>query len=64
MVDSSVSPKVLIGLVISRHEIKTFPSGLHRFENVVFTAIALHIFCATYEMAKEASSATWRPYRR
>jgi cation diffusion facilitator family transporter len=53
-VDIFASLAVLIGLIISRRKTKTFPFGLYKVENLVSVVIALLIFLASYEIAKEA----------
>jgi len=53
-VDIIGSVVVLVGLVISKRKTKTFPFGLYKVENVVSIVIALLIFVAGYEIAKEA----------
>jgi cation diffusion facilitator family transporter len=53
-VDIIGSVVVLVGLVISKRKTKTFPFGLYKVENVVSIVIAVLIFLAGYEIAKEA----------
>ncbi len=53
-VDVFASLAVLIGLLISKRKTKTFPFGLYKVENLVSIVIALLIFFAGYEIAKEA----------
>jgi cation diffusion facilitator family transporter len=53
-VDIFSSMAVLVGLVISKRKTKTFPFGLYKVENVVSIAIAVLVFFAGYEIAKEA----------
>jgi cation diffusion facilitator family transporter len=53
-VDIIGSVVVLVGLVISKRKTKTFPFGLYKVENVVSIVIAILIFVAGYEIAKEA----------
>jgi cation diffusion facilitator family transporter len=53
-VDIFGSVAVLVGLVISRRKTKAFPFGLYKVENVVSVIIAVLIFVAGYEIAKEA----------
>jgi cation diffusion facilitator family transporter len=53
-VDIIGSIVVLVGLVISKRKTKTFPFGLYKVENVVSIVIAVLIFVAGYEIAKEA----------
>jgi cation diffusion facilitator family transporter len=53
-VDIIGSIVVLVGLVISKRKTKTFPFGLYKVENVVSIVIAVLIFLAGYEIAKEA----------
>jgi cation diffusion facilitator family transporter len=53
-VDIIGSVVVLVGLVISKRKTKTFPFGLYKVENVVSIVIAVLIFVAGYEIAKEA----------
>lgn len=53
-VDIIASIVVLVGLVISKRKTKTFPFGLYKVENVVSIVIAVLIFVAGYEIAKEA----------
>jgi len=45
---------VLIGLIISQRKSKQFPYGLYKVENIVSIVIALLIFVAGYEIAREA----------
>lgn len=53
-IDIFGSVAVLIGLAISKRKTKTFPYGLYKVENMVSVVIALLIFLAGYEIAKEA----------
>lgn len=53
-IDIFSSVAVLIGLVISKRKTKTFPFGLYKVENLVSIVIAVLIFFAGYEIAKEA----------
>jgi len=53
-VDIFASLAVVIGLFISERKTKTFPFGLYKVENLVSIVIALLIFFAGYEIAKEA----------
>ncbi len=53
-VDIFSSVAVLVGLAISRRKTKTFPFGLYKVENMVSIVIALLVFFAGYEVAKEA----------
>ncbi len=53
-VDIFASVAVLIGLFISKRKTKAFPFGLYKVENLVSIVIALLIFFAGYEIAKEA----------
>ncbi len=53
-VDIFASLAVVIGLFISKRKTKTFPFGLYKVENLVSIVIALLIFFAGYEIAKEA----------
>jgi cation diffusion facilitator family transporter len=60
-VDIIGSVVVLVGLVISKRKTKTFPFGLYKVENVVSIVIAVLIFLAGYEIAKEAIVGTAGP---
>lgn len=53
-VDIIASVAVLVGLVISKRKSSSFPFGLYKVENVVSIVIAVLIFVAGYEIAKEA----------
>ncbi len=53
-VDIFASLAVLVGLLISKRKTKTFPFGLYKIENLVSIVIAMLIFFAGYEIAKEA----------
>lgn len=52
--DVVASLAVLAGLLLSRRKSKRFPYGLYKVENVVSVIIALLIFLAGYEIAKQA----------
>ena len=54
VVDTFSRLAVLIGLIISQRKSKQFPYGLYKVENVVSIIIALLIFVAGYEIAREA----------
>lgn len=54
LVDTFSRLAVLIGLIISQRKSKQFPYGLYKVENVVSIIIALLIFVAGYEIAREA----------
>jgi len=57
-VDVFASVAVLVGLVISKRKTKTFPFGLYKVENLVSVVIAILIWVAGYEIAKEALAST------
>jgi cation diffusion facilitator family transporter len=52
-VDIFASLAVLVGLVISKRKTKVFPFGLYKVENLVSVVIAVLIWVAGYEIAKE-----------
>jgi cation diffusion facilitator family transporter len=54
LVDLVASIAVLVGLKLSIRRSRDFPYGLYKIENVVAVAIALLIFLASYEIAREA----------
>jgi len=54
LVDVVGSLVVLIGVVIARRRSGAFPYGLYKVENVVSVVVALLIFLAGYEIAREA----------
>jgi cation diffusion facilitator family transporter len=54
LVDVFASLAVLAGLSLSKRKSKAFPYGLYKVENVVSIIIALLIFLAGYEIAREA----------
>lgn len=54
VVDTFSRLAVLIGLIISQRKSKQFPYGLYKVENIVSIIIALLIFVAGYEIAREA----------
>lgn len=54
VVDTFSRLVVLIGLIISQRKSKQFPYGLYKVENIVSIIIALLIFVAGYEIAREA----------
>jgi cation diffusion facilitator family transporter len=54
LVDVVGSLVVLAGVVIAGRKAKSFPYGLYKVENVVSVVVALLIFLAAYEMAREA----------
>jgi cation diffusion facilitator family transporter len=54
LVDLVASIAVLVGLKLSIRRTRRFPYGLYKVENVVAAAIALLIFLASYEIAREA----------
>jgi cation diffusion facilitator family transporter len=62
-VDIFASLAVLVGLVISKRKTKTFPFGLYKVENLVSVVIAVLIWVAGYEIAKEALASTTSPVR-
>jgi cation diffusion facilitator family transporter len=59
-VDVVGSLVVLGGLVIARRKSRTFPYGLYKVENVAAVVVALLIFLAGYEIAREAWQGTAR----
>jgi len=54
LVDVVASLVVLGGLLIARRRSRSFPYGLYKVENLVSVAVALLIFLAGYELAREA----------
>lgn len=54
LVDAFASVAVLAGLIISGRKAKAFPYGLYKVENMVAVVIALLLFVAGYEIAREA----------
>ncbi len=60
LVDVFASLAVLAGLSLSKRKSKAFPYGLYKVENVVSIVIALLIFLAGYEIAREALLASER----
>jgi cation diffusion facilitator family transporter len=54
LVDLIASVAVLIGLKLSQCESRDFPYGLYKVENVVAVGIAVLIFLAGYEIARQA----------
>ena len=54
LVDLVASIAVLVGLRLSMRRTRSFPYGLYKVENLVAAAIALLIFLASYEIAREA----------
>lgn len=54
MVDLAASVAVLVGLKLSRRKSVRFPYGLYKVENVVAAGVALLVFLAAYEIAREA----------
>jgi cation diffusion facilitator family transporter len=59
-VDVVGSLVVLGGLVIARRKARAFPYGLYKVENVAAVVVALLIFVAAYEIAREAWQGTAR----
>jgi cation diffusion facilitator family transporter len=59
-VDVVGSLVVLGGLIIARRKSKAFPYGLYKVENVAAIVVALLIFLAGYEIAREAWQGTAR----
>jgi len=57
LVDVFASLAVLGGLLIAKRKSKAFPYGLYKVENVVSVGIALLIFLAGYEIARDALTA-------
>ena len=51
--DSFASLAVFIGILLSTKKTKKFPLGLYKLENVISVVIAIFIFFAGYEIAKE-----------
>jgi cation diffusion facilitator family transporter len=51
--DSFASLAVFIGVLLSTKKTKQFPLGLYKIENVISVVIAIFIFFAGYEIAKE-----------
>jgi len=62
-VDIFGSLAVLVGLVISKRKTRTFPFGLYKVENLVSVVIAVLIWVAGYEIAKEALASSTSPVR-
>ncbi|MHC4946253.1 MAG: cation diffusion facilitator family transporter, partial [Planctomycetota bacterium] len=54
LVDLMASIAVLVGLKLAKRESRDFPYGLYKVENLVAVGIALLIFIAGYEIAREA----------
>ena len=54
LVDVVASLVVLAGLLIAKRQSRAFPYGLYKVENVVSVVLALLIFLAGYEIAREA----------
>lgn len=54
LVDVVASLVVLAGLFIARRTSRSFPYGLYKVENLVSVLVALLIFLAGYEIAREA----------
>lgn len=54
LVDLMASIAVLVGLKLSGGESRDFPYGLYKVENLVAVGIALLIFIAGYEIARQA----------
>ncbi len=54
LTDIAASAAVFMGIRLSRRRTAEFPYGLYKLENLVGLAIALAIFLAAYEMAREA----------
>ena len=57
LVDVVASAVVLAGLLIARRKTRSFPYGLYKVENLVSVVVALLIFLAGYEIAREAVAA-------
>jgi cation diffusion facilitator family transporter len=53
-VDLAASIAVLIGLKLSNRKSAGFPYGMHKVENLVTAGVAMLIFLAAYEIAREA----------
>jgi cation diffusion facilitator family transporter len=62
-VDIFGSLAVLVGLVISKRKTRTFPFGLYKVENLVSVVIAVLIWVAGYEIAKEALASSTSPVK-
>jgi len=54
LVDLAASVAVLVGLKLSRRTSERFPYGLYKVENLVAAGVAMLIFLAAYEIAREA----------
>jgi cation diffusion facilitator family transporter len=54
LVDLMASTAVLVGLKLARRKSEQFPYGMYKVENVVAAGVALLIFLAAYEIAREA----------
>ena len=60
--DAVASLVLLLGLWLSAQKTRKFPLGLYKIENVLSVVVALFIFLAGYEIAREAfSQAELRP---
>jgi len=60
--DAVASLVLLVGLWLSAQKTRKFPLGLYKIENVLSVVVALFIFLAGYEIAREAfSQAELRP---
>ena len=59
--DSVASLVLLVGLLLSARKTRKFPLGLYKIENVLSVLVALFIFLAGYEIAREAFSSTSVP---
>jgi cation diffusion facilitator family transporter len=51
--DLAASAAVLLGLKVSVHKSRSFPYGLYKIENVVSAGVAILVFLAAYEIARE-----------
>lgn len=54
--DAVASLVLLVGLWLSAHKTRKFPLGLYKIENLLSVVVALFIFLAGYEIAREAFS--------
>jgi cation diffusion facilitator family transporter len=54
LVDLMASIVLLIGLIISQRQSKSFPYGLYKVENVVAVALSALIFLTGYEIVRDA----------
>jgi divalent metal cation (Fe/Co/Zn/Cd) transporter len=63
IVDLAAAVAVLIGLKLAGRKSKFFPYGLYKIENVVAASLAIMVFLAAYEIARDALLARTTPVR-